>query len=241
MTGERARSVRAAATALLVGLVVLPASGCVKIKYSEWIEVMPSQQSRQALSAPIRVDHLASYVEVASDGGMGATPSARYEREELLSAVAAGWNRGGAAGAGQPVRVIIMASLEHVASDTAGYVLTSILGVPALLGLPYTCAYSEVKLAIQSKGGATLFARGEGSTCSGLYYPRDHKMGALARGIDDAISRLKSVAAGELARHVPRVGEIPDLSVEGRSRLNDRVVWWVRPTKDFPKMWGEGE
>ncbi len=189
------------------------------------------------------MDLQASYVEVASDAGAHRTPSLRYDRQELLGAIADHWNArtGGDGGpAATPVRVILIGAIEHAAGDIAGTIVHGSTGVGLLLGLPYSCGHSVVTLALQTPDGATVVATGKGTGCSGLYYPQDHLMTGLADGVSNALTQLAPIASERLRTRVQRLPELPNGAVQNQGAIADRVVWWAQPTPSFPKAWGEG-
>ena len=139
----------------------------------------------------------------------------------------------------QPARAIVIANIEHVASESAGLIAHSItLFSTALIGAPLSCARAEVQLALQTVDGATLAARGRGTRCVGVYYPQDKKMMAIANAVSDALTRLEPQTEDSLPEVVPRITEIPQISGSYRLGLFDRLIWWVKPTKSFPVVWG---
>lgn len=229
----------------LVIPLALSLSSCVRIDYIDWIE-SPKASAPEAFPSRIEVDLQASYVEVASDAGQHRTPSLRYDRQELLSAIGERWNERSGAGNGEggaaatPVRVILIGAVEHVAGDIAGTIIHGSTGVGLLLGLPYSCGHTVVTLALQTPDGATVIGTGKGTGCSGLYYPQDHLMTGLADGINDALEQLAPIAADRLKSRVPRLPELPNGAAQHQGAIADRVVWWAQPTPSFPKAWGEG-
>ncbi len=201
---------------------------------------MEGNKAQQAPRTALRMDFQASYVEVASDGGRAALPTVRFDRIEILSAIAKQWNQSSRRTSQTPARVMIFANLEHVAGDTAGAVIHGIFGVTLLLGLPATCAYSNVLLVIQTKNGQTYFAKGKGTGCAGLYYPQVPQMTALAQGINEAMKQLRNIPATRLPTLVPRLTEIPYISKRMlQVGVADRVIWPVQSTRNFPVRWGE--
>lgn len=241
MNLTRSRIRRHLSLFLLLAFSSMLSMGCVKIKYTKWIKQPPLIQ-KKAPQTRIRIDYQASYVEVASDGGREALPSTRFDRVEILSAIAKQWNKRPGAAERLPARVVLFVDLEHAAGDVAGTVLHSIIGVTILMGIPLTCAYSKVLLVVQTQDGQTYFAPGRGAGCTGLYYPQVPQMTALARGVNDALKKLRPISIDRLEDFVPRLTEIPFISKRMlRVGIADRVIWPVQHTRQFPSLWGQQE
>lgn len=232
-----ARSVARFTAPLVIATTAALFGGCTKISYHGHIETRPNPRVDVAVRPPILVDIPASYVEVASDANE-LLPSARYERAEVVSAIAAAWNQDAEAGTARPARVLVIADIEHAASDIAGGVIHGILGVTYLLGLPHSCGYADVTVAVQTVDGDTWLGKGEGSGCSGLYYPQDHRMTALADSISDALANLAPTSAQQVALQEPRVQEVVTISSNYHRYPIERIVWPVRATAAFPVPWG---
>lgn len=223
---------------LLLITALVSSAGCVRVKYDAKIDFEPPTAARGIRSA-IDIDYQASYIEIASDSSAPGIPSARYDRVEILSAMESSWNDSTSANPATPARVIVFADLTHEVGDATGAWAHSLTGGAGLLfGTPASCATSNIDLAIQTADGKTMFGRGQGSACTFLYRPIDHKMAAVAKGINDAVANLEAIEQAEIGSHVARVKEIPDISATGNFGMLDRVVWRVTPTDSFPTVWG---
>ncbi len=220
---------------MLLGLSIL--SGCVKIEYARWIKPPPRSNAPPSRPA-LLIDHQASYIEIASDSAR-ALPSARFERSELLNAIESAWNGGASRDQKRPARVAVFAGIEHAASEAAGKLIHTILGVAYFMGFPHSCGDSEVTLVVQTNNGSAWVGQANAWTCWGLYYPQDHRMTSIAEAISGAMTKLKPVRRLEAA--VPRVVEIAAISQSHPNYLLDRVIWAVQPTPRFPAPWGDSE
>lgn len=218
---------------MLLGLSML--NGCAKIEYARWIEAPPNT-SALPQRPTVRIDHQASYIEVASDSSR-PLPSARFDRSELLYALESAWNEGTKrSGRPKPARVAVFANIEHAASDAAGLLIHTIFGVTYIMGFPHSCGDSNITLVVQTDDKRTWVGRDTAGTCSGLYYPQDHRMTSLATAISNAMTKLKPIES--LHAVVPRVMEIASISDSHPNYLLDRVIWAVQKTRRFPVPWG---
>jgi len=227
-----------AAAALLVATFFGGVSGCAAIQYRDYVDTPPSPEGRTTLPGRIRIDPQASYVEVSSDAGAReAIPSRNYDRLEILTAITNAWNAKASSAGRRPVRAIVVAAITHNAGDITAAVLYS-FGTPLflqLLGVPWSCAYSDVEVALQDQQGNTLFARAKGAACTSLYYPQNHLQKSVADGINKAMTQLRRLGPDELEEKMPR---LPEFANVGASLGLDRVIWRAQPTRHFRKPWG---